>query len=427
MSRGEPVAVRKSLQSWMASMRPRRIRRGEQPTCRPQRGELSAASMRPRRLAVENVELERRRCRAADELQCGHGDSAVENARRRLASCNVRRLQCGHGDSAVENALHRPCTLGTVHGFNAATAIQPWRTATAATGPGRRVRASMRPRRFGRGERRSLYRMRSADGRLQCGHGDEPWRTRGIASGSLRADALQCGHGDAVENTDARCHDVHDAMRLQCGHGDSAVENSMRRLRAVTEPAVVASMRPRRFAVENRTMARAFRPVTCRRFNAATAIRRGERRADSERLCVAEGFNAATAIQPWRTLSTPRQPHAVHGASMRPRRFAVENACDASPSALAMHGFNAATAIRRGEPVDLERARRRHGAASMRPRRFAVENAKPSELPAAPCRRASMRPRRLAVENAALQSAGSRMPIASMRPRRFAVENQSRG
>src|SRR6266511_2509484 len=115
------------------------------------------------------------------ELQCGHGEFAVENA-----ECNCLHiialftLQCGHGEFAVENG-DQAAIYDTQfpQRFNAATANSPWRTTLAETrlGAPRSLQcghgefavensaprpaghcartASMRPRRIRRGERQA--------------------------------------------------------------------------------------------------------------------------------------------------------------------------------------------------------------------------------------------------------------------------------
>ena len=80
--------------------------------------------------AVENVvsAIARRNGRSMT-LQCGHGGEAVENLATSDAA--VKRstlLQCGHGGEAVENADVHAAASVVRHGFNAATAVRPWRT-----------------------------------------------------------------------------------------------------------------------------------------------------------------------------------------------------------------------------------------------------------------------------------------------------------
>ncbi len=91
---------------------------------------------------------------AGKGLQCGHGHRAVENDLTddaesvfsdgfnaataiepwRIVNAVTRSgqkmgLQCGHGHRAVENPRHDPLLDGPTEGFNAATAIEPWRIA----------------------------------------------------------------------------------------------------------------------------------------------------------------------------------------------------------------------------------------------------------------------------------------------------------
>ena len=131
-----------------ASMRPRRIRRGERAAAELGRGH-ERASMRPRR--IRRGERCDHACRAQPTvaaLQCGHDEFAVENyssMRSRSAGHASMRprpegrgepatswrdrlsdeLQCGHGPKTVENQMK----VGQRHvSFNAATARRPWRT-----------------------------------------------------------------------------------------------------------------------------------------------------------------------------------------------------------------------------------------------------------------------------------------------------------
>ena len=62
-------------------------------------------------------------------------------------------LQCGHGSDAVETPLAGHESLPAVQGFNAATAVTPWRHWTVEA-----IKADLRT--------------------LQCGHGSDAVETR---------------------------------------------------------------------------------------------------------------------------------------------------------------------------------------------------------------------------------------------------------
>ncbi len=154
------------------------------------------------------------------QLQCGHGSDAVENRLEAAVKDALdKRLQCGHGSDAVENFTLLAKESDHGEGFNAATAVTPWRT-----------------RRRGRSSSRA-YSFNAATAVT-------PWRTGGAGLSGSGQTPLQCGHGsDAVENK-AMCLGVTGAgAPLQCGHGSDAVENRARGGGAAG--AVGASMRPR--------------------------------------------------------------------------------------------------------------------------------------------------------------------------------------
>src|SRR6266511_3781654 len=99
-NKGSPL-VRSDSSS--ASMRPRRIRRGEPSIC--------ADTLRPSvslqcghgEFAVENTSLLDNDASKRSELQCGHGEFAVENVCSSRPRAVAPGLQCGHGEFAVEN------------------------------------------------------------------------------------------------------------------------------------------------------------------------------------------------------------------------------------------------------------------------------------------------------------------------------------
>ena len=178
-----------------ASMRPRPEGRGERRASDQPRGRRSfnaATTRRPWRTpcahrldwpARFNAATTRRpwrtdalRRRRSGVLQCGHDPKAVENDRddrdlrgRQTASMRPRPegrgerwsrsrpksgatgLQCGHDPKAVENA--EQLRGRSSRRFNAATTRRPWRTGRDRMHATVGMRASMRPRPEGRGER----------------------------------------------------------------------------------------------------------------------------------------------------------------------------------------------------------------------------------------------------------------------------------
>ena len=210
-------------------------------------------------------------------LQCGHDPKAVENpaarpVRRRTVRCfnaaTTRRpwrttsttvrdqpiqvLQCGHDPKAVENGRCGWQATAGSQGFNAATTRRPWRTSVAHKPMSLPIRASMRPRPEGRGERDAAGNTLQSAWMLQCGH--DPKAVENVAQQPLPE--LQC-------------------PKLQCGHDPKAVEN-----RQSTSPM----------------------QTSWPRFNAATTRRPWRTdRAAAEVGSGVVGFNAATTRRPWRT------------------------------------------------------------------------------------------------------------------------------
>ncbi len=114
----------------------------------------SSPSMRPRRFGRGEQRFAAESGFTGENLQCGHGVSAVENVATSLTvngvssafnaatafrpwrtsessacSASFVRLQCGHGVSAVENLRGHYGSVTTEGStFNAATAFRPWRT-----------------------------------------------------------------------------------------------------------------------------------------------------------------------------------------------------------------------------------------------------------------------------------------------------------
>ncbi len=107
---------------------------------------------------------------------------------------------------------------------------------------------------------------------------------------------------------------------LQCGHGRSTVENQCRIVAALR--AADASMWPRPFDRGKRT-------------NPARSRRSGG------------SFNVATAVRPWKTMSTPFGKRGFFYASMWPRPFdRGKRPARTSPSTCPARRFNVATAVR---------------------------------------------------------------------------------
>ena len=135
------------------------------------------ASMGPRRWSRGRASAPRGIASRLDRLQWGHGDGAVEEARRPHPPHRDRTLQWGHGDGAVEEHAALRDMSSAYACFNGATAMEPWKS--------RRVGPACESR-------------RSA---LQWGHGDGAVEERERApEASLAGIVLQWGHGDgAVE------------------------------------------------------------------------------------------------------------------------------------------------------------------------------------------------------------------------------------
>ncbi len=158
-----------------------------------------------------------------------------------------RELQCGHGGEAVENHHTSSPSLGPGPGFNAATAVKPWRTMLSVN----RVEASAALQCGHGGEavenRTSPRRSRRRCGpRFNAATAVKPWRTLELKDKvPPGVDALQCGHGgEAVENIAGFKKQFIKNLELQCGHGGEAVENACQLERSNRYEK--ASMRPRR-------------------------------------------------------------------------------------------------------------------------------------------------------------------------------------
>src|SRR6266511_2826246 len=205
-----------------ASMRPRRIRRGERPTQRGEGNVSAKLQCGHGEFAVENPAWSRSLRQCPRPLQCGHGEFAVENMARAVDRIDVEVLQCGHGEFAVENR-----TLAGVHGWSNG--------------------ASMRPRRIRRGEpEHGAGAARAAASSFNAATANSPWRT---SKPPMPANKLPKGFNAATANSPWRtlwagvCS-TGAAGRLQCGHGEFAVENFALADALIAESK--ASMRPRR-------------------------------------------------------------------------------------------------------------------------------------------------------------------------------------
>src|SRR5947209_3389123 len=85
----------------VASMRPRRERRGEDDPAGVKKN-LKKLQCGHGASAVENISWLMQLRNVMLELQCGHGASAVEKSPCRGGPSPTVQLQCGHGASAVE-------------------------------------------------------------------------------------------------------------------------------------------------------------------------------------------------------------------------------------------------------------------------------------------------------------------------------------
>ncbi len=136
-----------------ASMGPRRIRRGERPRADDTRPTRRSASMGPRRIRRGERTIPGAVANGLPALQWGHGEFAVENGgilahgpqSRHAASMGPRRIRRGEPRRATTSSGRKPS-------FNGATANSPWRTHARHHAHVPTARASMGPRRIRRGE-----------------------------------------------------------------------------------------------------------------------------------------------------------------------------------------------------------------------------------------------------------------------------------
>ena len=306
---------------------------------------------------MENHSRERSAVAITVVLQCGHGPKAVENvpvdastssdrrgfnaatARRPWRTSasstgdSVRRLQASmrpRPEGRGEPSLRRRLASRAIDRFNAATARRPWRTwnglavdeGSSASplqcghGPKAvenqrpiantrraRSRASMRPRPEGRGELRDAAPGRSRCCQLlQCGHGPKAVENRESDRQSSRACTASMrprpeGRGEPPQSSTRSSGRANASMRPRPeGRGEHSTTHTSRQRRPT------ASMRPRPEGRGERTTDAG--GTSRRRFNGATAEGRGEPKPTQAANVNAagQGFNAATARRPWRTL-----------------------------------------------------------------------------------------------------------------------------
>ena len=252
------------------------------------------------------------------ELQWGHGDGAVEDAAPRRAMRRLRRLQWGHGDGAVEELrvgrLERSGLDMLQWGHGDGAVEEALREGQRRGLKGRFNGATaMEPW-------KSKNHIGGLSGKLTASMGPRRWsRGRGAMTAGERdrVDMLQWGHGDgAVEELKA-CSPVRRADELQWGHGDGAVE----------EPRAGEghNRAPNGFngATAMEPWKRSLRKSFCTVDIASMGPRRWSRgRADlpAGPLGGTAGFNGATAMEPWKS-TVPWPGSAAAHASMGPRRW----------------------------------------------------------------------------------------------------------
>ena len=338
------------------------------------------------------------------------GRGSFERSGRR----RVAMLQWGHGDGAVEELCRVIASRPTVESFNGATAMEPWKSAGRCRIRQRLERASMGPRRWSRGRARSRSmaaagdysfngatamepwkstrhdRVRSTPSSLQWGHGDgaveeplptdrgtpvrsfngatamEPWKSDQIALTQSELATASMGprrwsRGRASASRESRI-----ALLLQWGHGDGAVEE-VRPLRTVAstrhsfngatamEPwksssrrlvaGRWASMGPRRWSRGRAASVRI-------RIASDAVLQWGhgdgaveERRRSGDPDSAHRRFNGATAMEPWKSQTRSPVTHRGELASMGPRRWSRGRARAIAASAPADQSFNGATAM----------------------------------------------------------------------------------
>ena len=205
-------------------------------------------------------------------LQFGHGSSAVETSiRGSEGPCS----DCFNSATALQPwKPRRTLVLRQLiqYRFNSATALQPWKPShgrSRVTGQGP---ASIRPRLFSRG--------------------NLPYVAESVERGNASIRPRLFSRGNSTE-----CLPRIWASALQFGHGSSAVETPTITLggAAMRE----ASIRPRLFSRGNAAR-QVGRPPAARVLqfgHGSSAVETTLGRSSPER---ADGFNSATALQPWK-------------------------------------------------------------------------------------------------------------------------------
>ena len=312
-------------------------------------------SIRPRHGAVEKRPTSLPTSTREGDLQFGHGTEPWRNQLSRIR-CAVRHspsIRPRHG------AVEKPhAYAGFIPGLNEPS-IRPRhgavekRTLRRQTAPG--VTA------FNSATARSRGETRRAD--TMCHPGQRP--------------SIRPRHG-AVEKQGPARHEYRRHGRLQFGHGTEPWRNGVRDGTCGKEPQ--PSIRPRHGAVEKPgpalDRANAIRP-----FNSATARSRGETKGSVGTLCLLPPFNSATARSRGETLTMPSgsaapTPPLQFGHGTEPWRNTAQ--CGTIPRARALqfgHGTEPWRNFPHG-PVSLPPPR----GPSIRPRHGAVE--KPDRSPA---------------------------------------------
>ena len=148
-----------------------------------------------------------------------------EPAQRRRQSITVDTLQCGHGEFAVENEANADAAMAA-SSFNAATANSPWRTSRAGAELHRDTDASMRPRRIRRGERGQRCECRPLPAGFNAATANRRGEQRRVDCSSESyerfnaATAIRRGERRAGRRLDSRL------TALQCGHGECRGERA---------------------------------------------------------------------------------------------------------------------------------------------------------------------------------------------------------
>ena len=135
-----------------ASIRPRRWSRGELDNKIADWTHSGVASIRPRRWSRGERLRGRLVGRARPKLQFGHGVGAVENVNPQGGPPATTPLQFGHGVGAVENDGGTLVEVGCWHGLQFGHGVGAVENAALAKDFEGLIPASIRPRRWSRGE-----------------------------------------------------------------------------------------------------------------------------------------------------------------------------------------------------------------------------------------------------------------------------------